>query len=136
RHRVQCGTPNGGSYGYPVSIAQARRTRSKRFANPSAPLFISVATLRLPDHFRDGFAGGDEGEDVLGVRNNDVEDVRFFGVEHALEGGSKIFLIHDAFGGYVEALRDLHEVRIDRLHVLGVAEVGMAAVALIKLVFP
>src|SRR5436189_4853916 len=94
RHRFQCGTPKGRSYGSPVSKAQASRTRSKRFANPSAPLFISVATLRLPDHFCDGFAGGDEGEDVLGVRNNDVEDVRFVGVEHALDGGWKVCLIH------------------------------------------
>ncbi len=73
---------------------------------------------------------------MLGVRHNDVEHVRLVGVEHPLQRRPEVAPVHDPLGRHVEALDDLHIVGVNLLHVVRVAEVGVAAVAGVKAVLP
>jgi len=121
-----------------LRLQQAQALKTKKagriFARPFE--FLQLATLRLPNHVRDGFAGGDEGDDVGGVRGDHVEDVGFVGIQHALDGGLEVLLEHDAFAFHAEGVADGHVIRIDGGAFLGVAQVGVAAVAGVEIILP
>ena len=53
--------------------------------------------LGFPDHVGNGFARGNERNDVGGVGRNHIEHVRFIGVQHALDGGPQVAFEHDPF---------------------------------------
>lgn len=81
-------------------------------------------------------SGGDHGEDVFGVGDDDVEDVGFFRFEQPSECGFEVFFSLDAFGLDIEAFANLDVVGVNAIEVLGVAEEGVCAVGAIEAVFP
>ena len=73
---------------------------------------------------------------MLGERCHDVEDIRFLGVEHALDCGCDVRLVDDTLAGNTEALAHLDVVGIDSLEVFRISEEGIASVAAMESVFP
>src|SRR2546430_17622141 len=97
---------------------------------------MEFKTSRLPNHVGHSMTRRYKWEVVFAVWDDDVQHVWFFGLEHALDGCSQVLPMNDALSLDVEALAHLHVVRIDLLHILGIAEISVAAVALVKSVFP
>src|SRR5262245_61305463 len=92
--------------------------------------------LHLPNHVRHGPASGDEGQHVLGVRGDHVEDVGGPGRQHALQGGLEVPPVDNPLAGDVEAGADPHVVGVNLRAVVRVAEVSVAAVAFVEVVLP
>ena len=89
-----------------------------------------------------GSAGRDKGHDVVGVGDNDIENVGSVVVDHFADGVTELFLFDNAAALDSESLADGGPVWIETLDVLGatdvvrMAEDSLSADTLIKDVFP
>src|SRR5215469_18284946 len=102
----------------PDTNQAARRTIAKN--NLTALRYPSrgempIRNSRLPNHVRHCSSGGNERQHVFRIGNDNVQDVRFVGIQHSLYRRPKVLLIHDPLAFHVEAVADRNVVRVDAL---------------------
>src|SRR5262245_57998397 len=86
----------------PEELQARTREARNRFVQSRDRLRPRLSLLRSPNHVRHGAAGRDKRQHMLGVRRDDVQDVRSLGLEHPLQSRFEIALKHHALAGDIE----------------------------------